>query len=210
MVASSAFLTFGTDTGTERMRITSGGLVGIGTTSPQYLLDISGSTRVTNSLTVTGSLNTQGYISSYKTTSSQEIFSSASYVAGDIIQGTVDGGVSQYNLAYLDIDGIWKNVDQTASTSTKMLGIYIGGSQILLDGHISANTNGVGITIGPGIQNPNDGLPVYIDPGPSSQFNTTIPTSNYIRTLGYLYYNNATTSNYWILKFRPSTDWYKI
>ena len=258
----SAFLTFGTGQAVERMRITTDGLVGIGTTTPQYLLDVSGSARVTSSLylpgltttvqnnvvtvdittgqlyytastafgggsstpafpytgsaiisgslIVTGSLNTQGYISSYKTTSSQETFSSASYVAGDIIQGTVDGGVSQYNLAYLDIDGIWKNVDQTASTSTKMLGIYIGGSQILLDGHISANTNGVGITIGPGIQNPNDGLPVYIDPGPSSQFNTTIPTSNYIRTLGYLYYNNTITSNYWILKFRPSTDWYKI
>jgi len=91
-----------------------------------------------------------------------------------------------------------------------MLGIYIGGDQILIDGNISSTTDGVGSPIGPSIQNPDQGLPVYIDPGPSSQFNTTIPTSNYIRTLGYLYYNNTSNASNWILKFRPSTDWYKI
>ena len=51
---SSAFLTFGTDVGTERMRITSGGLVGIGTTVPQHMLDVSGSARVTSSLYLPG------------------------------------------------------------------------------------------------------------------------------------------------------------
>jgi hypothetical protein len=209
---SSAFLTFGTDTGTERMRITSGGLVGINTTTPQYMLDVNGSARITNTLTVTGSLNANGYISSYKSTASQEIFSTASYVAGDIIQGTIDGGiptVNQYDLIFLDITGTWKKVDQTTVTSTKMLGIYLGGDQILLDGHISAYQDLTGIIIGPSIQNPNEGLPVYISSG-TSQFNTTIPTSNYIRTLGYLYYNNVSNNNLWILKFRPSTDWYKI
>jgi hypothetical protein len=199
----SAFLTFGTDAATERMRITSGGLVGIGTTTPQYLLDVNGSARVTDSLIVTGSIST------YFTTASQETFSSASYVSGDIIQGTVVG-VSQYDLAYLNIDGTWQHVDQTSDTSTKMLGIYLGGDQILIDGNISATTAGVGTPIGVDIMNPNQGLPVYIDSGSSYDFNTIIPTSNYIRTLGYVYYNNAINANNWILKFRPSTDWYKI
>lgn len=200
----SAFLTFGTGQATERMRITTDGLVGIGTTTPQYLLDVSGSTRITNSLIVTGSIST------YFTTASQETFSSVAYVSGDIIQGTIGGGVTIYDLIYLDIDGTWKDVNQTTTSSTKMLGIYIGGDQILIDGNISSTTDGVGSPIGPSIQNPDQGLPVYIDPGPSSQFNTTIPTSNYIRTLGYLYYNNTSNASNWILKFRPSTDWYKI
>jgi hypothetical protein len=195
------------DTASGQLYYTASSAFGGGSSTPTF--PYTGSAIISGSLTVTGSLNTSGYISSYKSTASQEIFSTASYVAGDIIQGTIDVGVSQWNLAYLDITGTWKNVDQTTATSTKMLGIYLGGDQILLDGHISANTNGVGTTIGPSIQTPNDGLPVYIDPG-SSQFNTIIPTTNYIRTLGYLYYNNSVTNNYWILKFRPSNDWYKI
>jgi hypothetical protein len=39
------FLTFTTDNGSERMRITSTGNVGIGTTSPSYLLDVAGTSR---------------------------------------------------------------------------------------------------------------------------------------------------------------------
>jgi hypothetical protein len=196
------------DISTGQLYYTASSAFGGGSSTPTF--PYTGSAIISGSLTVTGSLNTNGYISSYKSTASQEIFSTASYVAGDIIQGTIDVGVSQWNLAYLDTTGTWKNVDQTTATSTKMLGIYLGGDQILLDGHISANTDGVGITIGPSIQTPNDGLPVYIDPGPISQFNTIIPVANYIRTLGYLYYNNSITNNYWILKFRPSNDWYKI
>jgi hypothetical protein len=51
---ASAYLVFSTDAGTERMRITSGGLVGINNINPQYQLDVSGSSRITGDLIVTG------------------------------------------------------------------------------------------------------------------------------------------------------------
>jgi hypothetical protein len=190
------------DITTGQLYYTASTAFGGGSSTPAF--PFTGSAIISGSLVVTGS------ISSLNTTASQETFSSVAYVSGDIIQGTIGGGVTIYDLIYLDIDGTWKDVNQTTTSSTKMLGIYIGGDQILIDGNISSTTDGVGSPIGPSIQNPDQGLPVYIDPGPSSQFNTTIPTSNYIRTLGYVYYNNTSNASNWILKFRPSTDWYKI
>jgi len=53
---STGFLTFGTDTGTERMRITSTGNVGIGTISPGYKLDVTGTANVSSDLTVGGAI----------------------------------------------------------------------------------------------------------------------------------------------------------
>lgn len=91
---ASAFLTFGTDTGTERMRITSGGLVGIGTTTPQYLLDVNGSARITNSLIVTGStISTLGFTgsllgtASWAYSASQALTASYAQTASNILGG---------------------------------------------------------------------------------------------------------------------------
>ena len=39
---------------------------------------------------------------------------------------------------------------------------------------------------------------------------TTVPSSGYVRVVGHCYYENALTAGQWILKFRPSNDWYKI
>ena len=50
--------------GIERMRVTTGGNVGIGTTSPSATLDVSGSGNFTSNLTVTGSLITSALTAS--------------------------------------------------------------------------------------------------------------------------------------------------
>ena len=55
---------------TERMRITSAGLVGIGKPTPAYALDVSGSGNYSNGLTVTGSLNAPSITGSLQGTAS--------------------------------------------------------------------------------------------------------------------------------------------
>ena len=39
---------------------------------------------------------------------------------------------------------------------------------------------------------------------------TTGVRSGYVRVIGHMYYNNPTNTDFWIMKFRPSNDWYKI
>jgi len=80
-----------------------------------------------------------------------------------------------------------------------MLGINLNGSDVLVEGDVTLDN----------IQGPNYGLPVYIRQG-STTFSTSIPTLGYIRVVGHCYYDNAGTPGQWLLKFRPSNDWYKI
>ena len=115
--------------------------------------------------------------------------------------GKVHGSCVPGNLIYLETDGVWYAVDQTTDVSTKMLGIYLDNDQVLLEGDVTLDT----------IQAPNYGLPVYIKEGATSGgMITSIPTSGYVRVVGHCYYENATTAGQWILKFRPSNDWYQI
>lgn len=129
-----------------------------------------------------------------------ETLSSTVYdTAGQILRVTIDISSTQGELVYLHTDGIWYPVDQSTSTSTKMLGINIDGQSVLIEGDITLSS----------IDSPGYGLPVYIKTnGPT--LSTTIPPSGYIRVLGHCYYENQTTAGQWILKFRPANDWYKI
>jgi hypothetical protein len=62
-----------------------------------------------------------------------------------------------------------------------------------------------------GIQGPDYGLPVYIrNTTTAGDMSTTIPKAGYVRVVGHCYHNNASTTDNWILKFRPSNDWYEI
>jgi hypothetical protein len=129
---------------------------------------------------------------------------------GETVQATIDGSVSQFDLVCLQSDGTWYQVDQTTDTSTKMLGIYVGQVEsidvILLEGSIGVH-GGSG-TNGPRVSNVDNGLVVYIQEASVAKFDTNVPATNYVRTLGHCYYNSTSDSEYWIFKFRPSNDWY--
>ncbi len=111
------------------------------------------------------------------------------------------GPITTGQLCYLETDGKWYDVDQTTDTSTKMLGIAVAGKEVVLEGDVVLDN----------IQGANYGLPVYIREGTSAgDLSTTIPTSGYVRVIGHCYYDNAGTPGQWILKLRPSNDWYRI
>ena len=115
--------------------------------------------------------------------------------------GKVHGSCVPGNLVWLDTDGVWYAVDQADGRSTHILGIYLDNEMVLLEGDVTLDT----------IQSPNYGIPVYIKEGAiSGNMTTSIPTSGYVRVIGHCYYENQTTVGQWILKFRPSNDWYRI
>jgi hypothetical protein len=143
----------------------------------------------------------------------QESFSmdSSSY-AGDIIEGQLNSAVNVSDLVYLEsADGKWYQVNQTSTSSTKMLGICVlKGKEgfILLEGHVTINDDNTGV--GPYVPGVDHGLPIYIEDGGVATMSTTPPTSNYIRLLGHAYYKSTAVAHQWIMKFKPDNTWVKI
>ena len=52
------------------------------------------------------------------------------------------------------------------------------------------------------------GLPVYLS-GTTGALTTVQPTIDVIRVVGHIYYQNPVSTNVWLMKFRPSNDWYE-
>ncbi len=145
----------------------------------------------------------------------QESFSAnSSSFAGDIIKVTLDNSVATSDLVYLESsDGKWYKVNQTNTTSTKMLGVCVvvgkpGNGNVLLEGHVTVNDDNSGV--GPYINGVDHGLPIYIKSGSTGTMSTTAPASGYIRLLGHAYYNNTSNNHQWIMKFKPDNTWTKI
>jgi hypothetical protein len=138
----------------------------------------------------------------------------ASNFAGKLIEvgPNIDLAVTASNTVFLDTDGVWKLADQSTDNTTKLLGIctngYVRGG-ILIDGIVTVTTSSAIIDV-PYVRGSNFyGMPVYLT-GSQSSLTTTKPTSGYVRVVGHMYYNSATTPDYWIMKFNPSNDWYEI
>jgi hypothetical protein len=147
----------------------------------------------------------------------QEIFSDVASLGfnyeGEAINGTLDVSVAQFDLIYLETDGIWYQTTQATADCSKLLGICIdvGRQIILLEGSLTVTSDN-SLTDSPYVQSIDHGLPIYIKDSSGTQMSTVQPTATgqYVRILGHAYYNNITDSNYWTMKFRPSNDWYSI
>ena len=135
---------------------------------------------------------------------------------GDIIDGRITstgpGYPSNGQLVYLYSDGFWYPYDQTdTAVYGKMVGLVFkvdtGGEtcKVLLEGHVVIDN-----IIGPVVQGVDHGLPVYIKYlTTTGEMDTGSPSDGIIQVLGHCYYKNSTTSDYWMMKFKPSNDWYE-
>jgi hypothetical protein len=137
---------------------------------------------------------------------------------GEILNGVaLDASVVNFDLVYLNTDNKWYPVDVTTSSSSKLLGIAwgvgTGKEKVLIEGNMVVAPASTGATDVPLIDNLDFGLPIYIRTGGGSFYmSTTTPgaSGNYVRVLGHAYYQGVAASDYWVMKFRPSNDWYVI
>ena len=167
--------------------------------TPRNLLVASPKNQI---VTITGSATT------YKPLTTQENLSATFTVSGEIVESAnFDGAVILYDLISL-VEGTWFQTDQTAANSERLLGIYIGDNKVLLSGYLTVNE---GVGDGPLVDGPvKHGLVVYIQEAAVGLMDTTVPTADYVRTLGHILYANVSISGNWTMKFNPSNDWVKI
>jgi hypothetical protein len=147
----------------------------------------------------------QLYIANITPETTQRSLTDTSIYSGHIIQGTIDASVTSYDIMYLDTDGTWKSLKNLPTVSTKMLGIEVEGN-ILIEGDMTVSDDG---SVGTYVVNADHGLPVYLSTT-TGRLTTTQPSSNVIRVVGHIYYQNPVSTNVWLMKFRPSNDWYEI
>jgi hypothetical protein len=139
----------------------------------------------------------------------------ASNFAGETLGfgANIDPAILSGELCSLGEDGVWNITDQTNISSSAMLGICVepwNKSVMLTEGTITVVTAS-GYTDIPFVEGTSfHGKPVYIRSGSLGGLTTTKPTSGYIRIVGHMYYNSTTYTDYWLMKFRPSNDWYQI
>jgi hypothetical protein len=125
----------------------------------------------------------------------------------------IDPTVAIGDLVSLGEDGIWYQTDQTSISGSCMLGICIESNPkgiVFTEGTITVVTD-VGFSNIPFVEGTSFyGKPVYMRSGSIAGLSTTLPTTGYVRNVGHLYYNNTSDTKYWLMKFRPSNDWYVI
>ena len=125
----------------------------------------------------------------------------------------IDPAILKGELCSLGEDGIWNITDQTNVSSSAMLGICVepwNKSVMITEGTVTVVTAS-GYTDIPFVEGTSFyGKPVYIRSGSLGGLTTTKPTSGYVRVVGHMYYNSTTYTDYWLMKFRPSNDWYQI
>jgi hypothetical protein len=157
------------------------------------------------------------YLKKSITLGTQESFSDVPTVAfnyeGEVIAGSLDGTVNQFDLIYLETDGKWYPVTQGTTDCSKLLGICAKAGvkpEIILEGSITVNDSAYNDS--PTVQLIDHGLPIYIRESAGNTMSTNVPTTagQYVRILGHAYYQNTGTPEYWVMKFRPSNEWIEL
>jgi len=170
-------------------------------TNTYTALDYSSDTKITSNL----------YYNNIVGTAIQDVVADNAYYAGQTIEGTVDVGVSNFNLVSLDTDGTWKGVKAAVGYGAdKMLGICLdtGKGLVLIEGDIGVSDDN---SQGAYVVGADHGLPVYASET-TSEMTTTAPSGAgaIVRVVGHIYYQSTSDVNWWTMKFRPSNDWYEI
>lgn len=165
----------------------------------------NGATAFEYSTAADDTVTSQLYIGNYTSGQVQRNLSENILYSGHTIQGTIDAGVSPYDIMYLDTDGTWYSLKNLPVVSTKMLGIEVGGN-VLIEGDMTVSDDG---SAGTYVVSADHGLPVYLS-GTTGQLTTVQPSSDVIRVVGHIYYQNPVSTNVWLMKFRPSNDWTQI
>jgi hypothetical protein len=153
--------------------------------------------------------NSQLYFRTTLNGPTQQSLIDNSLYSGQVISGSINGTVNNFNLVLLDTTGEWIPArNDTANRSRKMLGICVdtASGYVLLEGDIPVSDDN---SQGPYVIGADYGLPVYIH-SVNGEMTTTIPTTGVIRTVGHIYQQNTTDTNLWLMKFRPSNDWYEL
>jgi hypothetical protein len=184
----------GTRTGSERMRITNGGGVGINTTNPSEKLEVNGNVKVQGDIIVNSDIELGP--SSRIQLDDQPTASTASG-SGTIVNWSVSDATTAGTLYTVKTNGLWTPVDaDNEATSIGMLAIALGSNAtagMLLQGFFYKASHGFTI-----------GLPLYIS-NTAGAFSTTRPTgtNDYVRIIGY-----ATSANY--IYFDPDKTWVQV
>ena len=155
-------------------------------------------------------LNSQLYYRNIIPGQVQRSISDTPTYGGQVIQATVDAGVVDYDLVFLDTDGTWKGVKAAVGYGAdKMLGICVdqAGGYVLIEGDVGVSDDA---SQGAYVVGADHGLPVYASETTGVMI-TTAPSGvgAVVRIVGHIYYQSATDTNWWVMKFRPSNDWYE-
>jgi hypothetical protein len=135
--------------------------------------------------------------------------------SGHTIQGRLDAGVLAIGALVVLVGSTWFYADFTVSNplSRNMMGIFLGGNGILLDGHIVATASGTTSDF-PVIQSMSPsliGYPLYgVVGSPKFDINIPVATGEVIRRMGHCYYENGVDTGYYLMLFRPSNDYFVV
>lgn len=132
----------------------------------------------------------------------------AYFNSGHIIRGTVDAAVTDYSLVYLSSTGTWFSLKNISPEATKMVGVCVSQASgtVLIEGDVIVSDDQ---SRGAYVIGADHGLPIYVGTT-NGYMTTTQPTSGVIRVLGHIYHQSTTDANWWLMKFRPSSDWYVL